>query len=148
MSTFLLDVNVLLAMAWPEHDFYAPAKRWFIHRRGQSWATCPLTEAGFVRLSARSQVVRLKPAIADAISALEDNRADPDHVFWPQDSSLPELLPEIRARLFGHQQISDALLLDLAIRRGGIFVTLDQRIPNLLPLNSPHRAAIEIIPAP
>jgi len=130
-------------MSWRDHEFHLPARRWLLNRRGNLWATCPLTEAEFVRLSAQAKVVK----VAEALSVLERNCADPDHVFWPQDYPFREVRPEIRARLFGHQQISGALLLDLAIRRGGTFVTLDQRIPSLLPLDSPHRAAIEIIAA-
>ncbi len=46
----------------------------------------------------------------------------------------------------GHQQLTGVILLDLAIRRGGRLATFDRRAARLLPRESPHRDAIEIIP--
>ncbi|MEP7353083.1 MAG: hypothetical protein ABI824_07610, partial [Acidobacteriota bacterium] len=69
-----------------------------------------------------------------------------DHQFWPLDNSLNDLQPEIRQRLMGHSQLNDAILLDLAIRQGGRLVTFDQGVRRLLPADSPHQAAIEVIP--
>ncbi len=77
---------------------------------------------------------------------LKANLDESDHVFWPNDASVTELLPEIRQRLVGPKQITDAILLDLAIRKGGRLVTLDQRMRRLLPADSPHQSMIEVIP--
>jgi predicted nucleic acid-binding protein len=76
---------------------------------------------------------------------LKANLAESDHIFWPNETSVVSLLPEIRQRLVGTRQISDAIRLDLAIRKGGRLVTLDQRVRNLLAENSPHQSAIEVI---
>ena len=38
--TALLDVNVLMALAWPNHVHHAPARSWFNARRKSGWATC------------------------------------------------------------------------------------------------------------
>ena len=46
----------------------------------------------------------------------------------------------------GHKQLADALLLDLAIRRGGKLATFDRRIEHLLPPGSEHGSALEILP--
>ncbi len=48
--TRLLDVNVLIALTWPHHVHHNAAKSWFAGVRGNGWTTCPLTEAGFVRV--------------------------------------------------------------------------------------------------
>lgn len=69
----------------------------------------------------------------------------PGYEFWVLDTPLHSIHPELRAGLVGHQQITDALLLDLAIRRGGRLVTFDRKLRNLLPPDSPHQAAIEVI---
>ncbi len=66
-------------------------------------------------------------------------------IFWPHEHPLTDLLPEIRNRLIGHQQLTDAILLDLAIRQGGRLVTLDRRVTRLLPPDSPHLSSIEVI---
>jgi uncharacterized protein len=146
--TALLDVNVLLAMLWPRHSFFRQAGGWFAKNHGNGWASCPLSQAGFVRLYAQRAVTGMDISAREALGVLEKNCVPSfHHVFWPEESSLVDLLPEIRRRLIGHQQLTDAILLDLAIRKGGQLVTLDQRVATLLPPDSPHRNAVEVIPA-
>ncbi len=41
--TFLLDVNVLIALIDPTHIAHDPAHRWFAGAGGESWATCLVT---------------------------------------------------------------------------------------------------------
>ena len=54
----LPDVNVLIALAWPNHVHHDPARSWFAANLNTGWATCPLTEAGFVRLSCNRLAVK------------------------------------------------------------------------------------------
>jgi toxin-antitoxin system PIN domain toxin len=141
----LYDVNVLVAMCWPAHEFHQIVSGRLVATRARGWATCPMTEAGFVRVSAQPST-KLAGSLEHAFRVLDKNRGEADHVFWPQEVSVADLLPEIRRRLLGHKQITDAILLDLAIRKGGRLVTLDQRVRNLLAADSPHQGAIEVIP--
>ncbi len=143
--TALLDINVLLAMLWPRHIFFQQASRWFAAHRGEGWATCPMSQAGLVRLYSQPAVMGVEISPQEAMEVLQQSCAEPDHVFWAQDSSITEILPEIRQRLVGHKQLTDALLLDLAVCRGGRLVTFDERVHGLLPAHSPHQAAIETI---
>ena len=53
----LPDVNVLIAIAWPEHALHDVAIAWFDARADDGWATCPITESGFMRISANAKVV-------------------------------------------------------------------------------------------
>jgi toxin-antitoxin system PIN domain toxin len=145
VSTALLDVNVLLALLWPSHAFHPAARGWFTRNRSAGWATSPLTQAGFVRLHSQPVVTEFSVSVRKSIELLSANCSDPNHVFWPHEHALADLLPEIRTRLFGHQQLTDAILLDLAIRRGGRLVTLDRRVTNLLPPESPYLANLEVI---
>jgi len=46
-------------------------------------------------------------------------------------------------RLLGHQQVTDACLLGLAIRRGGVLATLDKRIEACTEPKSTERKALE-----
>lgn len=147
MSVFLLDVNVLVAMIWSEHIHHEAVRRWLGKHRAEQWASCPVTEAGFVRVSAQPALGGMAQGLQYGLLALEKNCAEPRHVFWAHDSSVVEMLPEIRERLVGHQQLTDAILLDLAIRKGGRLVTLDRRVTTLLPPDSPHRNVVEVIPA-
>jgi predicted nucleic acid-binding protein len=53
----LLDVNVLIALAWPNHIHHRLASRWFDRNRKSGWATCPLTQSGFVRVSSNAHIL-------------------------------------------------------------------------------------------
>jgi toxin-antitoxin system PIN domain toxin len=146
MSAALLDVNVLLALAWPSHAHHDAADEWFLHNRRKGWATCLLTQLAFLRLSTQPAVVKTAITIQDAHAVLAANLEDEHHEFWPLDYPVTQVLPEIRQRLAGHRLLTDALLLDLAIRRQGRLATLDQRIGSLLEPSSPHLSRLEILP--
>lgn len=79
------------------------------------------------------------------MEALADNVSVADHEFWALDYDINEMLPEIRSRLVGHRQLTDALLLDLAIRRGGKLVTFDRRTSTLLACESEYRGNLHVI---
>ena len=50
MAGYLLDVNVLIALMWPSHEGHKHVRPWFHRNAGDGWATCPFTEAAFVRI--------------------------------------------------------------------------------------------------
>ena len=130
--TALLDVNVLIALAWPNHVHHAVARRWFEERRGDGWATCPLTEAGFVRVSCNPAVVRHPVTPLEAIAVLERLTQLESHTFWPLDQSILHLPKVIGTRIQGYRQISDALLLAVAMQRNGQLATLDGGLTGLV----------------
>ena len=141
----LLDVNVLVALAWPSHAQHRAARRWFTQKRPNGWATCTLTQAGFVRVSAQLPGSEGAVPVGDGLRSLQLAIGDPFHQFWTLDTPITELHPEIRDQLRGPRQLTDALLLDLAIRRGGTLATFDQKIRALLPADSPLQATIQVI---
>lgn len=144
MSRALLDVNVLVALL--DNDLGTPAARqWFRDHSHRGWASCTITQSGFVRVIART--AGGSAAMAKLFEAIRFTCDSEHHEFWPVDFSMADVLPEVRGRLQGHAQITDAVLLTLAIRRGGRLVTFDKRLRNLLPPDSPHQAAIEVISA-
>lgn len=147
MFVSLLDVNVLLALAWPTHVHHQAAHRWFAENCAAWWATCPLTQLGFVRLSMQPAVVKIPILFGDVMDALAQMTANAAHRFWPLEGGLAEIRGEIRARVVGHHQLADAVLLDLAIRHQGRLATFDRRILGLLPPDSAVRDSVAIIPA-
>jgi toxin-antitoxin system PIN domain toxin len=147
VSVSLLDVNVLLALAWPNHVHHLAAHRWFAENYGTGWATCPLTQLGFVRLAMQPAVVKTPILFGDVMEALARMTAHGAHRFWPLEGGLADVREEIRARVAGHHQLTDAVLLDLAIRHEGRLATFDRRVLGLLPPDSPSGEAVEIIPA-
>jgi len=145
MAVSLPDVNVLIALASEDHVHHDVADAWFVRNRVRGWATCPLTQLAFLRLVTQPAVVDPTISMADARELLAENMAAADHEFWPLDYSVTDIIPEIGKRIVGHNQLTDALLLDLAIRRQGRLATFDQRVRNLLEPQSQHLACLEIL---
>ena len=142
----LLDINILIALAWSEHLHHDAAHAWFARNRQRGWATCPTTQAGFLRVSSTPEAVKTIVTVAEAFQILEHNLRDKDHHFWPQNAAVTRMPAEMRTRLMGPRQVGDALLVQLALENGGVLATFDRRIPDLLPAKSPLRAAVEILP--
>ncbi len=76
---------------------------------------------------------------------LSANTAARDHAFWPDELPVAKAVAFAGVRLIGHQQVTDACLLGLAIRRGGVLATLDQRIADLTAPHSAERTALETV---
>lgn len=129
----LLDVNVLLALFWPDNPDHLIALRWFRDNHKKGWATCPATQTAFVRLASNRAftINALNPKAA--IDLLEKNVRHPNHEFWMESFELADLFVPFRQRIQGHRQISDAYLLALAMKKRGRLVTFDKGISALLP---------------
>jgi hypothetical protein len=130
--TALLDVNVLIALAWPNHVHHRVARSWFEEQCDQGWATCTLTEAGFLRVSCNPSVVGYTITPLDAIEILANLRRLGAHAFWSLDQSVVDLPAAIGERLQGYRQISDAVLLAAAIQFDGQLATLDVGLQQLV----------------
>ena len=145
MKGYLLDTNVLIALLWPSHAQHDRAVNWFRRHRGKGWATCPLTESGFVRVVSNPAFSRDAVTPREAAGVLAANAAAKDHSFWPDELAFPEAAAFAGVRLVGHQQVTDAYLLGLAIRRSGMLATLDERIAALTESKSVERMALVVI---
>jgi toxin-antitoxin system PIN domain toxin len=140
----LLDVNVLIALLWPAHEHHEAALAWFAAADRRRWATCPLTQLAFVRITSNAAFSRDALTPAEAITVLDRNLAHPRHVFWPD--GIPLCADTLRPldRLQGHRQVTDAYLLALASTRKGVLATFDAGIESLA--GREHRGAAEIVP--
>ena len=147
MSVFLLDVNVLLALAWSNHEHHDAAHTWCARQRRFHWASCPTTQSAFVRISMQPAIVKRNLTGTDALELLVQNLKRPGHEFWAEDRPIDEVFNVFRARLVGHQQVTDACLLSLAIRHKGKLATFDQGVLALLDPDAPEIQHIVIIPA-
>lgn len=130
MRGHLLDVNVLLAMAWPRHSSHTTVQKWLARHAHEGWASCPLTEAGFVRIISNPAFSRDALSLKQAVALLKTNLEHPAHRFWPATLSLNEALC-IVGNVVGHRQVTDAYLLALCVARKGTLVTLDKSIAGL-----------------
>jgi toxin-antitoxin system PIN domain toxin len=140
----LLDVNVLVALFDPDHVHHELAHDWFGDNRHAGWATCPLTENGFVRVitsPAYGSVVSRPNAVLDHLRRFCTDGA---HRFWEDDVSL------LDADLFdpqlvgGHRHVTDVYLLGLAVSRKGCLATFDRsiRLSAVRGARPPHLAVI------
>ena len=145
MKAYLLDTNVLIALLWPSHAQHELAARWFGRHRSKGWVTCPLTEAGFVRIVSNPAFSRDAVTPREAARLLAANAVANDHTFWPDELPFAEAAAFAGVRLVGHQQVTDAYLLGLALRRSGVLATLDERIAALTEPRSAERKALEIV---
>lgn len=133
MTTYLLDVNVLVALLWPAHESHQLALRWF-HRLGRKgWATCGITQAGFVRIVSNPAFTRDALSPQQAIELLETNAGHPAHRLWKDENGFLSLVAPFADRITGSRQVTDAFLLGLALRNKGKVATLDQAMLSLLP---------------
>src|ERR1041385_1508530 len=97
-------------------------RAWFAENSSSGWATCPLTESGFVRVSSNPRLLPVAIGISAAREVLSVLRTRDTHQFLTDDVSLNDSdIPKIT----GHRQVTDAHLLTLARRRGVRLVTFD-----------------------
>jgi toxin-antitoxin system PIN domain toxin len=136
MTAYLLDVNVLVALAWTENRQYSIGRALFSRNSVKGWATCPLVQAGFVRILSNPGFSSHSVSVQQAIESLTVSLRDQAHQFWPDSISLPDVVQLLKGRVQGHQQITDAYLLALAIHNRGKLATLDRKIVEFAPTGS------------
>lgn len=124
----LLDVNALVALAWDSHIHHVTMRSWFSANGADGWATCPITESGFVRVSSNPKVLPAPIDVGTACEVLTALRAADGHRFLIDDVSIgdPDVPP-----MAGHRQVTDAHLLTLARRRDMRLVTFDRGLSAL-----------------
>jgi toxin-antitoxin system PIN domain toxin len=121
------------------------AQQWFGAEPGRPWATCPVTQLGFVRIASdpRLSVAAVLPRQARDLLVAATRFGT--HQFWPDDVDMLSA-PEFPADLLvGHRQVTDAYLISMAARHDGIVVTFDRAIPDVLPARSPLRSSIQVL---
>jgi toxin-antitoxin system PIN domain toxin len=129
----LLDVNVLIAAVFEDHEAHARAKVFVESLR--RFATTPTTQGGFLRFATRS--IGGKPpglSMEQAMSQLKVLTGNANHVF------LGDVIPfmDVDERsIQGHRQWTDAYLLTCARYHGIAFATLDEKMKRLDDSNRP-----------
>lgn len=129
--TFLLDVNVLIALVDADHVSHQAAHDWFGREGKRSWATCPLTENGLVRIVGNPKYQGGGAAPAQVVRILTGLTELEGHVRWPDDVSLTDPGLFVAERVLTPAQVTDTYLLGLAVRHGGRLATLDRRLSPL-----------------
>jgi toxin-antitoxin system PIN domain toxin len=124
----LFDINVLLALFDLDHLRHKTAQDWILSEVNSGWATCPITENGFIRIISQASYPNPVSTPVVACHMLKAATDAEHHIFWPDDISVlnKELINE--KYLIGHRQITDIYLLALAVKHGGRLITFDRRI--------------------
>ena len=130
---YLLDLNVLIALVDSGHQHYQAAQDWFISSGKDHVGLCPLTEAGFLRITTNPAYRPEPRTIEEAIAVLQVLKehprfAHPVFGYWEIKESWIKVTAPFAARIRGHQQVTDAYLLGLAIKEKGALVTFDKGI--------------------
>ena len=126
--TFLLDVNVLIALIDPTHVGHDASHRWFKDEGRADWATCPLTENGVIRIVGHPKYPNTPGSPATVAVIVAQLRALPGHIFWPDDISLVGADQVDAAQILTSAQVTDSYLLALAVAHGGRLATFDRRL--------------------
>ena len=120
--TFLLDVNVLMALLWENHEHHHTARGWL--RRATDFATCPVSQLGFARVSSHP-LLGYSMAPEQAFAALRRFLADSRHRFISDDLSCEDRV--VRTDLMsGANQITDHYLVALARQHRVSLATFDE----------------------
>ena len=128
---YLLDLNALIALVDPDSVHYIAMQEWFDSAGWEDWGVCPLTEAGFVRVTANPAFGGAARTLAQATAILAELADRPGYRYWRIADSWAELTAPFSARLLGHQQVTDAYLLGLAVKEDGVLVTFDKGVKYL-----------------
>jgi uncharacterized protein len=123
----LLDINVLIALSWPIHPFHSVAAR-RMDRSHERWATCALTQLGFIRISSTASANPNPKTPGEAAALLAVMTKDSLHVYL---DSLPSPTERWMQRALGPKQVTDAYLLALAECNEATLLTFDTRLRNL-----------------
>jgi toxin-antitoxin system PIN domain toxin len=132
MTVRLLDVNVLVSLLDSAHVHHEAAVAWFRSAAAvESWATCPITENGFIRVVSHVSYpnLRLTPGLAAESLAQFKAGFSGIYQFWPDQVSLTDKTRFDLSLLTGSRQTTDAYLAGLAFHNGGRLATLDGKIP-------------------
>ena len=125
----LLDVNLLVALFDPDHIHHDLAHDWFEDHHRDGWATCAVTENGFVRILANPLYGATTTRPHELVGRLAQFCSTKHHVFWPDAVSLSDKRIFNSSMIRGHRQVTDVYLLGLARKMGGSLATFDRTIP-------------------
>jgi uncharacterized protein len=126
--TYLLDVNVLIALIDPAHVQHNAAHDWFAAHGKKAWATCPQTQNGVIRIVGHVRYPNTPGTPAAVVQFMSGLCALPGHVFWPDDISMLDTRKLDSTRLLSSAQVTDSYLLALACAHGGKLATFDRNL--------------------
>ncbi len=144
--TYLLDVNVLVALIDPRHTHHDTAHDWFVSTGRAAWATCAITENGLMRIAGHPRYPGSPGTPATVAYSLRVMRALPGHRFWACDISLLDPAHVTLPQFTKAADLTDIYLLALAKSNGGQLATFDRRMFSAAIVDG--GASLHILPSP
>jgi toxin-antitoxin system PIN domain toxin len=144
----LPDVNVLIARFDPAHVHHEPSQVWFAAAREDGWATCPLTENGFLRVLSNPNYPNVRLTVAEAAARLQTLcvNCSQSYQFWSDDVSFKDAALFDLSAVQGHRQVTDLYLLGLCQRHDATLVTFDNGLPALIrAVVDAHNALLRVL---
>ena len=132
MASHLLDVNALIALLWEDHQFHDTMTGWFSRNARAGWATCAMTQSGFVRVMSQPALAQHGRSLAELADLLTQTAAQPSHRLLALDLAFADVMTCCTGGVVGHRQITDAYLLTAAMRADMKLLTFDGGITQLL----------------
>ena len=125
MSRALLDTTVLLALLDSDHGDHDRARVWLDGEIATGWASCAITQNGFVRIVSRPRYPS-PVAPAEAVDVLGRACASPHHEFWPCEVSLVDDRVIDRTRVHGPRQELHVVIEATGVERGQVPAVLTE----------------------
>ncbi len=126
--TFLLDVNVLIALIDPDHIAHDEAHLWFDAVGHAAWATSPITENGVIRIVGNPKYPNSPGSPAIVAEMVRTLNTLSGHHFWPDDISLAGNAGIDTSKIQTAAQVTDSYLLALALAHRGRLATFDRKL--------------------
>jgi uncharacterized protein len=145
MTLRLLDVNAMIALLWEDHAFHDLMSAWFAKHAIGGWATCAITQSGFIRVMSQPALAKPGRTVGDLAEVLSRNLAHTAHRLLPLDFSFIDVMARCTGGVVGHRQVTDAYLLTAAMRAGMKLLTFDSGLGTLLATEAERRAHIEVL---
>jgi uncharacterized protein len=117
---YLIDVNVLVALHNESNVDFSTSHEWFSSLEDDQFATCAITQGGFLRTHL---IYFPGEGVAAAFEKIKQLTQLPNHVWWGDDLSYEAVDPK---PLQGRKQITDAWLAQLCRTKQGKIVTFDK----------------------
>ena len=130
MKTFLLDTSSLIVLIDSTHIFHERAKSWFLSIGRKRWATCPIVEAGAMRIVLNPGYSNPQTNAQTVVTTLGllKSSYQKGYSFWSDDLSITDTEVFRWEKIHGHKQITDVYLLGLCQRNNGKLATFDRKL--------------------
>lgn len=126
---FLLDVNVLIAIADSRSVHRDLFLDWYRMMNFPAIATCPITENGFLRIFGHPEYPGGPGSVAEATKFLAGFKMRPNYHFVPDDFSLLDSGTGALSAKLSSKNLTDLYLAGLCFKHAIRFATFDRRIP-------------------